>query len=193
MRSAQGLCLFITLYLAVVLGLAGEIQPAYADEPDNSGLLVTVGSGDASTGTMIELPPGTESRPAVAVAVVTDQNGNPRPGQAVTVFPSDPSRFRPVCATNALFSGAGFTFNPIIPGPLPWLGAPPAAGFSPGPAQPFNFPVFFGFPLPGLSFQFTPFGYTCFSNPFSIPPGAVTVLTDATGAAYIGLTPIPRP
>lgn len=197
-----------SLALGITLGsvIAGG-SLVRADGPDSFTQVFTFGEDGVATSVTITTEPVSETQPEIAVAVVTDQNRNPRPGQPVTFFSFDPSRFVPVCATTLSLLAAGLAFVPLIPGAFPPPAAPPQAGFPPNPGaglQAGQTTLGAPFPLPTATvstLQATPLGYTCFSGTAlggatglgTVPPGAVTVLTDATGAAFIGLAPIPRP
>jgi hypothetical protein len=189
----------IALSAAAFGGLVSGARPALADDPPAE--IVTTFSSDGNSMTVTVYTPQ-YNEPAVQYAqpnLALDQNGNPSPGQATNFFSFDPTRFRPVCSTTASLVASGLTFNPILPGAFPGPSAPPQSGFTPNPgAGSQTGSTTFGapFPLGSASFttlQATPLGYQCYSNPFSIVPGSITIIGDATGSSFVTYAPIPQP
>jgi hypothetical protein len=197
-RARQGF-FALALLTAAVAGLASDARPVFADGPDDPTIVFSYNASDNSMTYTFYTPTSSEGAvPPAQQAVVLDQNNNPQPGRAVNFFSFDPSQYRPTCATTASLLASGYTFNPIIPGAFPGPAAPPQAGLTPNPGagvQAGFTTLGAPFPLPQARFntlQATPLGYLCFSNPFSIIPGSITVLTDATGSAFFSLAPIPQ-
>jgi hypothetical protein len=138
---------------------------------------------------------------AVVRALVTDQNGNPIPGVNVTFTVSDPSQAALTCTTTQDLLAAGYTFNPIFAGSFPGPAGIPSAGATANPGagiQAGQTSLGAPFPLTTAStttLQATPLGYTCYSGTAlggttglgTVPPGAVTSITDNTGIAYVTL------
>lgn len=196
-RVPRSFLFALTLGAAAIGGIVSGAQPALADEPPAE---IVSFSSDGNSMTVTFYTP-TFDEPAVQYAqqnLVLDHNENPAPGQAVNFFSFDPTRFRPTCSTTASLLASGLVFNPILPGQFPGPSAPPQSGFvpNPGAGSQAGFTTF-GSPFPlqsasGTTLQATPLGYQCFSNPFSIIPGAITVVTDGVGSAFVSYAPIPQ-
>jgi hypothetical protein len=135
----------------------------------------------------------------VVRALVTDQNGNPVPGVNVSFTVSDPSQASLTCTTTQDFLATGYVFNALYAGSYPGPAGIPSAGATANPGagvQAGQTSLGSPFPVTTASLttlQSTPLGYTCYSGTAlggatglgSVPPGAVTSLTDSTGVAYV--------
>jgi hypothetical protein len=137
----------------------------------------------------------------VVRALVTDQNGNPVPGVNVSFTVSDPSQASLTCTTTQDFVAVGYVFNALYAGSFPGPAGVPSAGATANPGAGIQAgQTSLGSPFPvntasTTTLQATPLGYTCYSGTAlggatglgTVPPGAVTSLTDGTGVAYVTL------
>jgi hypothetical protein len=135
----------------------------------------------------------------VVRALITDQNGNPVPGVNVSFTVSDPSQGSLTCTTTLDFAATGYVFNALYAGAYPGPAGVPSAGATANPGAGVQAgATSLGSPFPytgtdNTTLQATPLGYTCYSGTAlggvtglgTVPPGAVTSLTDSTGVAYV--------
>jgi hypothetical protein len=134
----------------------------------------------------------------VVRALITDQNGNPVPGVNVSFTVSDPSQASLTCTTHQDFVATGYVFNALFAGSYPGPAGVPSAGATANPGAGIQAgQTSLGSPFPTFAddatLQSTPLGYTCYSGTAlggatglgTVPPGAVTSLTDSTGVAYV--------